>query len=119
MARIKKFLKGEAITSLAQLEAEIFDKKTYVFFYGRHMHYGWVQSMQISFLRAMVRKGVFFFAETNPAWIENEARIARDLADNDQFRCSCCGHVSDIENSVETPLGLCCDACSPASLKAA
>lgn len=44
--------------------------------------------------------------------IIDEDELPEDLADDDLFQCMRCGHLSDIENSVEVHGDLYCDECS-------
>ena len=68
MGRVRKYLRGPAIGSISQLAVEVLDKRSYVFFHGRPMHVGWVQSMQLGYLNGLIRRGKLETAILNPDW---------------------------------------------------
>lgn len=70
--RVRKFLRGQPITSVAQLAAEVLDKRSYVFFYNRPMHFGWIRSMQLGYLAGLIAGGKLHLATVNPEWRESE-----------------------------------------------
>jgi len=74
MPRLRKFLLGKPIVSMAQLAEEVIDKRAYVIWRGRPFHPGWIASMQFRMLSDLVRRGSLATTLLNPAWVPPHER---------------------------------------------
>lgn len=68
MARIRKYLPGRPIKTIAHLAREI-EARRYMFWNARPVHPGWIGGMQFNALTGAMRRGILREARENPEYV--------------------------------------------------